>query len=215
MELDVLATSIEPVAVLDGPPAAGAAHGALLVAARLGRDDRRALDRRVEAADAQHAAAQAGRRPTIAIAGGVDYARPNPRIFPRTGQWDDSWDASLNVSWSLWDGGRTSAEVAQAAALGVAARERLKEFDSAVALEVRQRQLEIDSSRAAIDAAGDAVRAAAQARRVVVDGYRVGVATQTEVLDAELALLQAELDRTRALAGLRFAEARLARAIGR
>jgi hypothetical protein len=35
------------------------------------------------------------------------------------------------------------------------------------------------------------------------------------VLDADVALLQAELDRTRALAGVRFAEARLARASGR
>jgi outer membrane protein TolC len=41
------------------------------------------------------------------------------------------------------------------------------------------------------------------------------VITQTEVLDAEFALLQAELDRTRALAGVRLAEARLARAVGR
>jgi hypothetical protein len=35
------------------------------------------------------------------------------------------------------------------------------------------------------------------------------------VLDAEYALLQTELDRTRALAGVRLSEARLARAIGR
>jgi outer membrane protein TolC len=84
-----------------------------------------------------------------------------------------------------------------------------------VALEVRQRILEIDSGRAAVAAADDAVRAAAEARRVVTERYRVGVVTQTEVLDVDVALLQAELDRTRAIAGVRFAEARLARALGR
>ena len=41
------------------------------------------------------------------------------------------------------------------------------------------------------------------------------VATNTEVLDAEIALLQAELDRTRAVASSRLAEARLERARGR
>jgi outer membrane protein TolC len=41
------------------------------------------------------------------------------------------------------------------------------------------------------------------------------VVTHTEVLDAQLAQLQAELDRTRALANVRLAEARLARAVGR
>ena len=99
--------------------------------------------------------------------------------------------------------------------VGSAARERLAEFDSVVALEVRQRLLEIDSGRAAVAAAADSVRAATEASRVVGERYRAGVIAQTEVLDAEVARLQAELDRTRALASVRFAEARLARALGR
>ena len=46
-------------------------------------------------------------RPTkLADGGGYDYARPNPRIFPRAERWEDSWDASVNLSWTLWDGGR-------------------------------------------------------------------------------------------------------------
>ncbi len=42
-----------------------------------------------------------------------------------------------------------------------------------------------------------------------------GVATSTDVLDAQVALLQAGLDRTQAIANARLAEARLARAIGK
>jgi hypothetical protein len=41
------------------------------------------------------------------------------------------------------------------------------------------------------------------------------VIAQGDVLDAELVLLQSQLDRTRALASVRFAEARLDRAVGR
>ena len=67
----------------------------------------------------------------------------------------------------------------------------------------------------AIAAAGDAVQAATEARRVVMERYQAGVATQADVLDADLALLQSELDRTRALAGVRLAESRLTRALGR
>ena len=119
------------------------------------------------------------------------------------------------MGWALWDGGRADAEAAQAAGLAAAARHRLAEFDSIVALDIRLRLLEIDSGRAAVTAAGDAVRAATEARRVVTERYRVGVVTQAELLDAEAAQLQAELDRTRAMAAVRFAEARLARAIGR
>ena len=145
----------------------------------------------------------------------MDYARPNPRIFPRTDRWDDSWDIGVNVRWSLWDGGRTAADVAQAAGAIEVARQRLAEFDSVLAVEVRQRALDIESGRAAVAAASDAVRAATEARRVVAERYQAGVIAQIEVLDAEYALLQAELDRARALAGVRLSEARLARAIGR
>jgi outer membrane protein TolC len=48
----------------------------------------------------------------------------------------------------------------------------------------------------------------------VAERYQAGVATQAESLDADFALLQAELDRTRSQAGVRLAEARLARALG-
>jgi outer membrane protein TolC len=206
--------SIEPVARLDAAPAPPPVE-TLVDEGRAARSERRALERRIEGLDLQRAAAAAGRRPTVTVAAGFDYARPNPRIFPRAERWDDSWDAGVQVSWSLWDGGRTAAEVDQAARLGTAARERLAEFDSVLALEVRQRALEIESGRAAAAAAEDGVRAATEARRVVTERYRAGVITQTDVLEAEVALLQAELDRTRALAAIRLAEARLARAVGR
>ena len=173
------------------------------------------MERRIDAANEQRSAAAAGRLPTLAITSGIDYARPNPRIFPRADRWDDSWDAGINVRWSLFDGGRTAADVAQASSLAEVARQRLAEFDSVLALEVRQRALDIDSGRAAVAAAADGVRAAGEARRVVAERYQAGVIPQIEVLDAEFALLQAELDRTRALAGVRMSEARLARAIGK
>jgi outer membrane protein TolC len=206
---------IEPVAALDAPALEPGVIEPLLAQARQERDERRALELRISSARQLRDAAAAGRLPTIAIAGGVDYARPNPRIFPRADRWDDSWDAGVNVRWSLWDGGRTAADVAQATGAIEIARQRLAEFDSVLAVEVRQRALDLDSGRAAVTAAAEGVRAASEARRVVAERYQAGVIAQIEVLDAEYALLQAELDRARALAGVRLSEARLARAIGR
>lgn len=210
-----LGQPIEPVAALDAPASAVLGIEPLVAGARESRDERRAFERRIESAASLRDAAAAGRLPTVAISGGVDYARPNPRIFPRADRWDESWDAGINVRWSLWDGGRTAADVAQAAGAIEIARQRLAEFDSVLAVEVRQRALDLDSGRAAVAAAGDAVRAATDARRVVAERYQAGVIAQIEVLDAEYALLQAQLDRARALAGVRLSEARLARAIGR
>jgi outer membrane protein TolC len=200
---------------LELPPPVTSSFDSLVAQARMMRGERRALEQRVSAAAGQQEAASAGRRPNVAITGGVDYANPNPRIFPRAGRWDDFWDATINVGWSLWDGGRTRAEVLQAGNLTDAARQRLAEFDSVLALEVQQRLLEIDSGRAAVVAADDGVKAAAENRRVVNERFMAGLISQTDALDAETDLLQAELDRTRAIATVRLAEARLDRAIGR
>lgn len=179
------------------------------------RAERRALAQRLSAAREREAAARAAGRPQVFIAGGYDYARPNPRIFPRVDLWEDSWDASVNVTWTLWDGGRRAAEEAQAAAAARALEARITDFDRQVEFEVNARRLELESARAAIAAAEDGIRSAVEARRVVAERYAAGVVTSTEVLDAEVAVLQAELDRTRALANARLAEARLERALGR
>jgi outer membrane protein len=212
-----LTRPIEPDAVLDGSRGrdATAALPDLVAQALSARAERTALVRRVEVAEQQRTVARAGGRPVVAVTGGVDYARPNPRVFPRAERWDDSWDIGVSLTWSLWDGGRVRAELGQADRLASAARRRLEEFDERLALEVRQRQLEISSHQAAVAAADDAIRAAREARRIVNDRYLTGLATALEVLDADLTLLEVELDRTRALANVRLAEAQLARALGR
>jgi outer membrane protein len=206
--------AIEPIASLDVPHGAAANVERLVAQAIAQRPERRALTDRANAALLRGEAAKAGLRPQLSVTGGYDYARPNPRIFPRVARWEDSFDVSVNASWTLWDGGRTRSERAEAAATARAAQERVADFDRQVTFEVRQRQLELDSSRAAIDAATDGVRAAVEAQRVLAERFKAGVATNTEVLDAQTAVLQAELDRTRALANARLAEARLARALG-
>jgi outer membrane protein len=170
---------------------------------------------RTRVAEERQTAALAGRLPAVSLVTGFDYGRPNPRIFPRAEEWRHSWDVGVNVSWTAWDAGRTRFEVAEAASLKEATRQRLAEFDSTLGLEIRQRTVDLDSSRAQITAAGEGVRAAAEARRVVQERFAAGVATSTDLLDAQVALLQAELDRTRALANARLAGARLDRALGR
>jgi len=188
--------------------------GELLETARRQRPELAALQKRVAAARSRGVAAGAGRKPTIAVAGGVDYARPNARIFPREAAWKSSWDAAVNVDWPLFDGGRARSEAAEAAAAVRVAEERLADVDASLAVELRQRLAEVESSRAAVEAASDAVRSATEARRVLGERFAAGVATSTDVLDAQVALLQAELDRTQALASAHLADARLARALG-
>ncbi|HUQ85923.1 MAG TPA: TolC family protein [Vicinamibacterales bacterium] len=179
------------------------------------RPERKALTLRMGGAEARQQAALTATKPTVSFAGGIDYANPNPRIFPRKGEWQESWDVGVSVNWNFLDFGRAKSQAAEAAAVVTATRERIAEFDSIVSADVRQRLLDVESSQAVVRAATDAVRSAAEARRVVTDRFAVGVATSTDVLVAQVALLETELIRTRALAGVRLAEARLERSLGR
>jgi outer membrane protein TolC len=196
--------------------AAGATSAQELVKQALAaRPERKALTLRLGGSEQRQKAALTGNKPTIAFTGGFDFANPNPRIFPRKGEWQESWDVGVAVNWNFFDFGRARSQAAEAGAAITATRERIAEFDAIVSADVRQRLLDLESSRAMVRAAGDAVAAAAEARRIVTDRFAAGVATSTDVLVAQVALLENELARTRALAGVRLAEARLERALGR
>lgn len=179
------------------------------------RPERKALTLRLGGAEARQQAALTGTKPTVAVTGGYDYANPNQRIFPRKGEWQDSWDVGVAVNWNFFDFGRAKSQAAEAGAAIAATRERMAEFDSVVSADIRQRLLDLESSKAMVQAASDAVKSAAETRRVVSDRFSSGVATSTDVLVAQVAQLETELARTRALAGVRLAEARLERVMGR
>ena len=188
---------------------------AVLDEAQANRPERKGLEVRINAAAERAAAASAGRLPVLSAIGGYDFARPNPRIFPIQRAWQPSWDVGINVRWPVFDGGRTRAETAEAVANRRAADARLREFDSLVAAEVAQRRADVRSAQASITAAHAGVSSASEARRVLADRFQAGVATNTDVLNAQVALLQAELDMTRAVANAQLAAARLDRAMGR
>lgn len=200
-----------------GPPSrpeAAMARQELIKKALESRPERKAMVLRLGGLEARQQAALAGNKPTINLTGGVDYANPNPRIFPRKSKWEESWDAGVNVSWNFLDFGRTRAQAAEASAAVLATRERIAEFDTLVSADVQQRMLDLQTAIAMVNAARDGIRSAAEARRVVADRFTAGVATSTDVLVAQVALLEAELSRTRALASVRLAEARLERSVG-
>ena len=198
------------LALQDPPPT-----NAVVDVARTNRPERKALEFRIGAAAERASAASAGSLPLLTALAGYDLARPNPRIFPIQRAWKPSWDLGVHVRWPLFDGGRSRAEAAEASANRRAAEARLRDFDSSIEVEIRQRAADLRSAHASVDAAQVGVRAATEARRVLAERFSAGVATNTDVLTAQVALLQAELDLTRAIAGTQLAGARLDRAMGR
>ena len=206
---------IEPADALDTPSVSDDDTQRLIADALKARPELAALEARASSVDARMDAIAAQRKPAVAVASGIDYAKPNPRIFPRQDKWQDSWDLSLNLSWQFWDSGRAAAERTEAQFQALSIRERKAEVETQVRADVQKQVVELASSRAALAPARLAVTAAQETSRVLNDRFDAGVATTLDVLDAQVAELQAELDRARVLADIKLNEARLARVLGR
>ena len=208
-------TGVEPTEPLDEALPTDEDLEALVVEALAARAERSSLASRARAADAQADVERGARLPQVSLGAGYDLARPNREILPPSDEWNDTWDVGVRLSWSVFDGGRRSAGEARARAQAEAVRHQLAELDRAIRLEVTQQLLERRTAGRGVEVAARALEAARENRRVSADRYREGVIASFELLDAEVALERAALDRTEALASLRLAGARLDRAIGR
>lgn len=207
--------TIEPAEALDGSTALSADAAALETEALASRPELTALKVRTDGVNARLDAIASTRKPMVSFLSGYDVANPNPRIFPRQDKWQPSFDISFNVSWQFWDSGRAKADRVEALANQLVLQERQKEVTSQIQADVRRQLVELATSRAALAPARLALAAAQETRRVVNDRFEAGVATTLDVLDAQLAEMQADLDRARVLADVRLNEARLTRVVGR
>jgi outer membrane protein TolC len=211
--------SIVPATAVDQamPGAAGLAAQPVEKLAGLARErrgDRTALLERQQSLRASADSVVGASEPRIAARAGVQPARPNQIFVPRTDEWRTSWNVGVQMTWLLWDSGKAKADRAIATAQADAVGHQIEAQDDLMVLEIRQRLWDLEAARAALTASGEAVVAATEARRVVQERFSAGVATSTELLDAEVALLEAELERTRLAASLRLNEARLIRSVG-
>lgn len=178
------------------------------------RPEIRSADLRVEASEWGVKAARSGFYPQIFLAGNYYYLRPNPRFLPALDAFKGTWDLSVSVSFDLWDWGQTRSRAEQAKARLAQARDARRLLEDQAVLEVTQSRLAVDRAEEKVRVAGQSVVLAEENFRVSRERFRQGVALNADVLDAEVALLQARLGRTQALIDLAVGRARLEKALG-
>ena len=192
---------------------AGAAKS-LLDAALSGRPELKSAEFRIKASEAGLKAARAGWYPQVSLAGNVYYIRPNPRLLPAQDRFYGTWDVGIAVSFDLWNWGQTKSQTDQAKAQLAQTRDARKLLEDQAVLDVTQSRLALAQARDKIKVAGEAVGQADENLRMVTDRFRQGVALNSDVLDAEVFLLQAKMARTQAAIDLALAQARLEKALG-
>ena len=179
-----------------------------------GRPELRAMGLRVKAGEAGVTLAKSGWYPQVALTGNYYNLKPNPRLMPAKDKFTSTWDLGISVSMDLWNWNATLRQTQQAKAQLAQILDGLGQLKDAAAVEVRQNWLALKSAREKIGVAGDAVAQAEENLRVTNERFKEGVALNSDVLDAETALLQAKTGRTQALVDHELAKARLAKAVG-
>ena len=180
--------------------------------------DRRAeiksMEYRVQASDAAVSLAQSGWWPQLYFVGNYVTARPNQRIFPTQDVFKDTWDVGVSMSLDLWNWGTTVRQTDQARAQLEQTKDGLGQLRDAVALEVTRDFLNLARARERISVAEQGVRQAEENYRVTGGKFKQGLARNSDLLDSEVALLQAKTNYTQAIADYEMAEASLERSIG-
>jgi len=188
--------------------------GSLVDAAVGRRADLQAATTRVRAAEASVTAAQGGWWPQIEFNANYNYNNPNARYEPITPEFLGKWDMGITFSMDLWNWGATGSRVEQAEAALKQARVQASQTTENVSFEVQRSVLNLRRSSRKISVARLAVDQAAENLRVISEKYRSGLATSTELLDAEIALLQAQTQLSGARVELALARSALVRAMG-
>jgi len=178
------------------------------------RPELKALDYRIQAGENGVTLARSGWYPQLFLTGNYNYAQPNQRIFPLEEKFKDTWDVSVALQWDIWNWGTTSNQTDQAKALLEQARESYLSVKDAIALEVTQNYLNLLQAKEKIFVAENSISQAQENYRVTNEKFKNGLVLSSELLDAEVLLLQANTNHIQALVDYELAKARLEKSSG-
>jgi outer membrane protein TolC len=156
--------------------------------------------------------ARSGYLPAFSLQGTYDI-RANELTFSGD-SWQDSYSGYLVLSWSVFDGLRTRAQVSQARAAERQAEIAVEDSKRGIELEVRSALLDAEAARETLRSQERNVETAERGLAIADERYATGLATSLEVIDARLAFITAQENRIGALYDFNVATARLMKAVG-
>jgi outer membrane protein len=182
---------------------------ALLPEALRARPDVQALQKQIQAQDLTIRATQGGYGPALGVSTGLTDAGTE------LGNMAWNWSAALTLTWNLFGGQQTSAQVREARANASVLRAQLDVLRQQVRLAVEQARLAVLAARASLDATKEAATNARERLRLAEGRYRAGVGNVIELGDAQVAMTAAAAQEVQAQYQLATARAQLILALGR
>lgn len=175
---------------------------------REARADLQAAYARLRAADRALAAERAGRLPSVSVQ--ADYGRIGATLPAGHG----TYSVAGRVQVPLWQGGRTSGEIAQAEAVLAQRRAELEDLSSQVEADVRKAYLDLQAAASQVDLAQKNVAVTRQALDLTRQRFDAGVTDNVELVQAQEAVATADLDYINSVFAHNVGKLNMARAMG-
>lgn len=191
-----------------------ASLGSALDTAFRNRSELQSMQLRIEAGKESVEMTKAGWYPQVNLAANYNYNRPNSRIFPTKDEFKGTWDVGVTVSYDIWNWNTTSLQVQQAQANLEQSSLGIQQLKDGIALEVTQAFLTLSRAKEKITVAEEAVRQAEENLRVTNERFKAGSLINSDLLDAETALLVSKINYTTAVVDYRLSLAKLEKAAG-
>ncbi len=179
------------------------------------RPELKAMDFQLKAGESGITLAESNWYPQVYLTGNYYYSRPNQRIFPAEDKFNGTWDVGVGLSWDIWNWLSTSDQTKEAEAQYEQVKDSFKSLKDGVTLEVTQNYLNLLKAKEKVTTANQSVAQAEENYRVADETYKNGLALNSDLLDAEFALMQAKTNYIQSLADYELAKASLEKSIGK
>lgn len=178
------------------------------------RPELKAMNYKVDASKSGVTLAESNWYPQIFLAGNYYYSKPNQRILPTKNEFYGTWDVSVGLSFDLWNWGKTGDQTDQAKAQYEESKDGLASLKDALTLEVTQDYYNLIKAKEKMLVSGQSVNQAEENYRVTDDKFKQGLTLNSELLDAEVALMQAKTNYAQSIVDYELAQAKLAKSTG-
>jgi outer membrane protein len=179
------------------------------------RPELKGMEYRIKSSESGVSMANAGWYPQVNLAGNYYYSRPNSRIMPTKDEFRGTWDLGLNFSFDVWNWLTTSHQVEQAKAMLEQTKYSAELIRDGVNLEVSQSYLSLVKAKEKIGYAKENREQAQENYRVTNEKFKAGMVLNSELVDAESALLIANINYISSIVEYKLATAKLEKAIGK
>jgi outer membrane protein len=174
------------------------------------RPELSSLKYQVAAAEQGLKAAKGEYLPSIGLEGRYEYIQGGIREMDG----DYHWTVGIGAEVPLWNWGKTRSDVIKARSGLNQLKIMYKKVEEQICLEVRKAFLNLRKAEKNITASEAALKTSSEAYRMEKARYQAGEGTNTNVLDAQIALSRAEANHVQALFEYNVAMAALERAMG-